>query len=576
MNRYNFSKAAVDAALAGNNPPNFMKKYNFQKKRGKLYFEGKVVIPNEERDEYLRTELYKNKSELPTGRDSLFHILKQKTINISKRDIETFLKSQKEISVRKPRVKQEHRKFVTTVKRAGIVSGALVHIRPEDQPSEYLPSRQQHEKDTEYKPGDDVDVKKIWKGVRGDYYMYNVVDLYTSYLVTEIVSTKNENVVAKATKTLLARMNKALGVPVREMQLDQGTEFNKSVKDLKLKGVRVRRMVTNALVEAKNAQLQRTYYTIVAQKKAGFMSSIKQSVIIANNTRSRKLGMTPNEAVALLKKGEAVKRRDGAHPRPILKKRAYPVGTVVRALVKLRSKVTMHKAYKGKHWGPPQRITHVQFYQGYPKYTLDNVKHTKMENTRVLKQELTAKKEKLKNEVGDAAKNKLKEDIKSLQRQIAEIRRGAVSKLKWHDQLTLSRDVDKVSEEIVKKRNVVHYGEAEPVDVPPVQKSQYLPGMAVWVHVKGTKYEGKVRHKTDLGWLVKYRASKDAKAYKVDVSEDSLEMALKPGVDIWYNKREAKIRNRDGDRWIVRWKDPQRNNKQVKGPAEQNEITLRL
>ena len=94
--------------------------------------------------------------------------------------------------------------------------------------------------------------------------------------------------------------------------------------------------------------------------------------------------MTPNEAVKTLRKGETVKRREGAHPRPILKKNAYPVGTIVRALVKPRAKVTHHKAYKGKHYGPPQRITHVSFYQGYPKYTLDNVKHTKMENIKVL------------------------------------------------------------------------------------------------------------------------------------------------------------------------------------------------
>ena len=118
-------------------------------------------------------------------------------------------------------------------------------------------------------------------------------------------------------------MKKALGVPVREIQFDQGTEFNKSVKDLDKEGIRTRRMNTNALVENVNATLQRIFFTLVKQRRAGFLPTIRQSVKIANNTKNRKLKMTPNEAVKLLRKGETVKRRDGAHPRPILKKNAY-------------------------------------------------------------------------------------------------------------------------------------------------------------------------------------------------------------------------------------------------------------
>ena len=561
MNRFSFSKAAVDAAIKGDKPPNFMKKYAFKKKDGKLYFEGKVVIPNEERDEYLRTELYRDKSTLPMGRDSLFHILKQKVINISKRDIESFLKAQNVIATRKARPKTEKRKFVNTIKRAGILSGDLVHVRKQDLPKEYMPNRQDDDPDTEYKPGDDD--AKVWKGTSTDIYMYNLVDMYTSYLVTEIVFTKKEGPIAKATKTLVARMTRALGVPVREIQFDQGTEFNKSVKDLAKKGIRTRRMITNALVENVNATLQRIFFTLVKQKRAGFFQTLRQSVKIANNTKNRKLQMTPNEAVKILRKGDTVKRREGAHPRPILKKNAYPVGTIVRALVKPRAKVTHHKAYKGKHYGPPQTITKVSFYQGYPKYTLDNVQHTKMENIKVLNEEL----KEVKKNLADPPTDKQKEDIKSLQDQIKKTRRGAVSQLKWHDQLTVARDVDKQSEELVKERKTVTYDR---------RLSPYLPGMIVWVYIDDTKYQGRIKTKTSGGgWMVKFMW-KDTLS-KAQVYEDDIEMALEPGVEIWFKKKlEAKIKKRHGDKWMIKWKEPRENMRVKKGIAEQTEITLRL
>ena len=66
-------------------------------------------------------------------------------------------------------------------------------------------------------------MKNIWGGVRGDRYFYNLVDIYTGYLVTEVVSTKKKKskkdkidggAVARATKRLVPKMAKALGIPV--------------------------------------------------------------------------------------------------------------------------------------------------------------------------------------------------------------------------------------------------------------------------------------------------------------------------------------------------------------------------
>ena len=477
MNRYNFSKAEVKRALSGENVPNFMKRFAFKKKDGKLFFEGREVIPNEEREKYLRKVLYDTDSEMPFGRDSLYYLLKKKTINISKRFIESFLKAQNVIVKRTAKPRKENRKFVSTVKKAGAVSADLVHIEPKDLPDGYMPDPEE-EDDEEYKPGQDN--KPKWGKVKKTYYMYNVVDKLTAYLVSEVVHSKNEKIIAKATTRLLRKMAKALSTPVRVFEIDQGTEFNLSEKQLaKLKrpnSVTVKRMRTNALVEGVNAKLQRIFYTIAKQRRGGFRASMEQAVKISNNTLNRTLGMTPNEAVKLLKSGEPLKRRDGKHPKPIMKKNAYKVGMKVRALKTARAKEKPgYKAYKGKHYGPVKTITRVIFYQGYPRYELDNKKRTK-------------------KNVGNKSQG--------------------VSLLKWHDQLTLAQDVDQTS--LVSSRPIVMW-EASRAGTP---AQKYKKGSKITYTTNGEQYKALVKEKRGSQWRIKYL--KNGKAYQTTVSENEI------------------------------------------------------
>ena len=471
MNRYNFSKAEVKRALSGENVPNFMKRFAFKKKDGKLFFEGREVIPNEEREKYLRKVLYDTDSEMPFGRDSLYYLLKKKTINISKRFIESFLKAQNVIVKRTAKPRKENRKFVSTVKKAGAVSADLVHIEPKDLPDGYMPDPAE-EDDEEYKPGQDN--KPKWGKVKKTYYMYNVVDKLTAYLVSEVVHSKNEKIIAKATTRLLRKMAKVLNTPVRIFEIDQGTEFNLSEKQLqKLKrpnSVTVIRMRTNALVEGVNAKLQRIFYTIAKQRRGGFKASMEQAVKISNNTLNRTLGMTPNEAVKLLKSGEPLKRRDGKHPKPIMKKNAYKVGMKVRALKTARAKEKPgYKAYKGKHYGPVKTITRVMFYQGYPRYELDNKKRTK-------------------KKVGNKSQGVLK----------------------WHDQLTLAQDVDQTSKNLVSSRPIVMWEVAQ----------KYKKGSKITYTKNGEQYKAAIKSKSGSKWLIRYQFGDRVK--KATVSENEI------------------------------------------------------
>ena len=163
-----------------------------------------------------------------------------------------------------------------------------------------------------------------------------------------------QGVIASATKRLVAKMAKALGVPglkqgknspqpgIKMVQFDQGTEFNESVKLLEAGGIKTKRMRTNAIVEQTNAKMQRIFYTLVAQKRAGFKATVAQAVDIANNTLNRRIKVTPAEAVKSLRLGEEVKRQKEPLKNPgAIKKRAFKVGTKVRALLEKRAKLNL-------------------------------------------------------------------------------------------------------------------------------------------------------------------------------------------------------------------------------------------
>ena len=479
MNRYNFSRAEIKRALSGdaNDTPNFMKKYAFEVKGDKLFFEGREVIANEDRNAYLRKILYDKESDLPLARDSLFYLLKKQVINISKRYIQTFLKKQNVIVKRTAKPRKEIRKFVNNIKKAGSVSGDLVHIEPKDLPDGYMPDQSQEDMNA-YIPGQDN--KPKWGKVKKTYYMYNIVDKLTGYLVTEIVPSKEETIIWKATQILFARMAKALNTRVSVLFLDQGSEFNLAEKKLEKQNpkVSVRRMRTNALVESVNAKLQRIFYTIVKQRRSGFYDSIKKAVEISNNTLNRKVGMTPNEAVEKLLAGETLKRRDGKHPKPILKKDAYKVGQKVRALKIPRAKEKPgYKAYKGKHYTSPQTITRVVYFQGYPKYELDGKKQTK---------------------------------------------RG-VSLMKWHDQISLAQNVDMRSKALVSSRRIVKWVSPRfRVKVVKKVKSKFKVGEFVTFSLNGVDYKAKLKPKKGDKWVVRFR-------YKGIISETTTSEAnLKP------------------------------------------------
>ena len=102
MQRFKFTIPKIEQALKylktkKGAAPNWCHKYEkeLQVKAGKIFFEEKEIIPREEVDSVLRDEFYTKNSTTPTGRDSAFHILKQKYWGITRNSIMEFIRKQK-------------------------------------------------------------------------------------------------------------------------------------------------------------------------------------------------------------------------------------------------------------------------------------------------------------------------------------------------------------------------------------------------------------------------------------------------------------------------------------------------
>ena len=236
--------------------PSFIKAFPdaYTYKNDKLFANDLRIIPTEDREAFLREIIYGKKSEYPFGRDSLFNILKNEVMNVSKRDIEAFLNAQGPLVHRRSRPpiqKREHlrlsaKDFVKLFGPRGL---------------EYMGHRGS-------------------KGYQQDRYFLNAVDLLTGYLITEVLQGKTPERVAPKLKAMIERYEVALKQKVRRIEVDKGGEFMGVVLEmLDKKKIRVIQKQTNAVVEQVNAKMQRIFWNLVEQRRGAFIPTAKQAYI---------------------------------------------------------------------------------------------------------------------------------------------------------------------------------------------------------------------------------------------------------------------------------------------------------
>ena len=382
MNRFRFPQKTVDQAIKflkskKGKAPGFISKFPgvFNLRRGKLYAGKLRVVPTEDREDYLREVVYGKKSEYPFGRDSLFAILKHEVLNVSKRDIESFLNAQGPLVHRRARPKQQKREHLRQIRKPGLLSVDLVHVKAKDFEA-LFPDK-----------GLDFMGAPGSKGYQQDRYFLNAVDILTGFLLTEVLQGKTARETWTPLLKIIDRYESQFGIKVRQIEVDKGKEFfgdkgdkkknipplsfQKELKNRKEGSIRLVRKVTNAVVEQVNAKMQRIFWALIEQRRGSFLPTVKQAVKISNRTQHRRTGLNPEEAMKKLQRGEKVAQR-APKAGPTERKRAFPVGTKVRALKMPYKKFGLEfKSYKGAHYGAVHPIVKVKFSGVYPKYLVD-------------------------------------------------------------------------------------------------------------------------------------------------------------------------------------------------------------
>ena len=113
MNRYRFTRESLANTIEflkgkRDTGPTWAVRYKekLEVKGDKVYFEGKEIVPQKDIDTVLRREMYKRDGEVGTGRDSAFHLLKQKYVGIPRRPVMAFIRKQRVLQTVKPALPQ--------------------------------------------------------------------------------------------------------------------------------------------------------------------------------------------------------------------------------------------------------------------------------------------------------------------------------------------------------------------------------------------------------------------------------------------------------------------------------------
>ena len=335
MDRYKISNEGVKKSVkflktGAGTPPKWVSKYkdDLTVKGSKLFYKDREVVGKERVDEVLRKELYKKKGDVPSGRDSAFHILKQRYVGISRRALMSFIRAQKplgEVKAALPKPKMsagerlKHYVFETDLvflKKNDLEKANKLFIRKELPDLSYF-----------------LTVTEKITGLTRFAYVLNK----TAEVVTPIVI-KLAKEMCKSLKTTAAKC---------EMRMDKGGEF--SVAELSKHFKKAVNVQTGVSVENKNAQFQKCFFQILRQRKAtSIVDAMEQSETLLNNTFNKIHKRTSNELVTRGDEEENIKVYNAKRKAfvPGDKRKQFAVGTHVRLLVKSKKPGISYKRYK--------------------------------------------------------------------------------------------------------------------------------------------------------------------------------------------------------------------------------------
>ena len=331
INRFRFTDKAVEKAikvlkgdLAKSKSPTFLKRFKeIQLKNGKLYYQEKEIIKTSDIAKTVRDLLYTKGSTNPWSRDAGYSALSKKYVGISRRafrDVTSAQKIKVESDNVPPAIKKKGRKLT----KKGQIEIDLFHISRNDLPQELRSAN--------------IDISNP----NTQSYVLSMIDKLTGlYYGHYVGKSKSRTKVMKAVREGGKWFAERLGIPVeRQTYLrDRGKEF---APPSELKG---RLMKLGPAVEGVNSHVQRIMHRLIAAKRGGLQSVVKQAMAIKNNTKSTISHVTPDEASK--KEGKVLapaynKKRATGEPDTYKK---LGIGHLVRIVTK-KPKGTFYKAYQ--------------------------------------------------------------------------------------------------------------------------------------------------------------------------------------------------------------------------------------
>ena len=197
--------------------------------------EFKRIVPVEEHDAYLRDLIVRPDSDMPLARESGFHILKQRTVGVSRRDWAKFI-SKQTVLQRTQNIPVERRKGGVKIPSRGYLEMDLIEGKRSDIYVRFM---------------------------RDDWYWLAVIDVLTGWFAVRYMRTKTAKSTARELSTILDEFVAKLGKPIQSISSDLGGEFKgDTIKLLKRRNIKQKFVDRANRIEHANQIFQRNFYRL--------------------------------------------------------------------------------------------------------------------------------------------------------------------------------------------------------------------------------------------------------------------------------------------------------------------------
>jgi hypothetical protein len=352
VNRHTFTQKTVVQAMKfltgkAKTKPNFLNKYKGEVKKRRLFLDGKLVVPAEKVEQYLRARIYNART--PLTRDAAFYTISKDAVGVSRKKIDDFLKKQRivrETDNQQPQTKRKSRK----VTKKGQLHFDLIELKFRDLPFEPddLPE-EKAEKDKTDEEKAEGERDPVHKG-----YIFSMVDALTSLSFFRFHAYKSYTEVTPIAKQAFEFFSKMLNVPLNRLvgYSDKGGEFN--FKKYNTWGIRTVQLKRSSVVENKNSHMQRVLFRLAKTLKTKNLHQlVKDTQKVVNRTQSSLTKRSPleNAKDATAAVAEKYNKKRGRDSGQKIKRRALVVGNKVRTqLLFKKDKGVGFKAYKADQW----------------------------------------------------------------------------------------------------------------------------------------------------------------------------------------------------------------------------------